>query len=242
MLRQQSENKSSTKDSSTAYSSIFSGTQQSVVDSTTRKSSIGIGAESSVSSSNPAPIISRRKRPDWAEPTVSVDQAAILKASLERKGENTAEKINYNLNSRRKSNSNDSSPCPPSPKNSNNNYNDHFQKVSSVVATKSTTSTSSSSVVEHNLNAKMSFLNYSPVNGTMTGNGEASRLTRNTNESILKTSSKTASTTSAAAASEESNNISTNSAISPNNNGMVNDQQQRNISTTSGDSSAEPCV
>ena len=105
MLRQQSENKSSTKDSSTAYSSIFSGTQQSAVDSTTRKSSIGIGAESSVSSSNPAPIISRRKRPDWAEPTVSVDQAAILKASLERKGENTAEKINCNLNSRRKSNS-----------------------------------------------------------------------------------------------------------------------------------------
>ena len=240
MLRQQSENKSLTKDSSTAYSSIFSGTQQSSVD---RKSSSGIGTESSGTSSNQAPLITRRKRPDWAEPTVSVDQAAVLKASLDRKGETTADKISYNLNSRRKSNSNSSNPCPPSAKSSNNNYSDHFQKVSSTVASKSVTSTTSSSVVEHNLNAKMSFLNYSPVNGTMTGNGEASRLARNTNESVIKTSLKTTSTSSAAAASEESNNISTNSAISPNNNGMINDQQQqRNISTTSGDSSAEPCV
>ena len=242
MLRQQSENKSSTKDSSSAYSSIFSGTQQSSIDTTNRKSSTGIGAESSSTNPNPAPLITRRKRPDWAEPTVSVDQAAVLKASLDRKGETTAEKVSYNLNTRRKSNSNDSNPHPPSPKSSNNNYSEHFQKASSTMTSKSVTSTSSSSVVEHNLNAKMSFLNYSPVNGTMTGNGEASRLSRNTNESILKTSLKTTSTSSAAAASEESNNISTNSAISPNNNGMVNDQQKRNISTTSGDSSAEPCV
>ena len=107
MLRQQSETKSSTKDSSSAYSSIFSGTQQSSIDTTNRKSSTGIGAESSSTNPNPAPLITRRKRPDWAEPTVSVDQAAVLKASLDRKGETTAEKVSYNLNTRRKSNSND---------------------------------------------------------------------------------------------------------------------------------------
>jgi len=247
MFRQQSENKS-TKES--VYSSIFSGNQTSV--DSKRRASAGIGADSTGTQSNAAQLITRRPRPDWAEPSVSVDQAAILKASLERKGEentNITEKINHNVNTRIETNSTtDSNPYPSSPKSSNNNYSDHFQKVSTVTI-KSTSSTTASSVAEHNLNAKMSFLNHTPVNGTMTGNGEASRITtRHTasnNESILKTSSKT---TSASAASEESNNISTNSAISPNNNGMVNENnsssatKQRNLSTTSGDSTAEPCV
>ena len=252
MFRQQSENKS-TKE--TVYSSIFSGNQTSL--DSKRRSSAGVGADSTGTQSNAAPLITRRPRPDWAEPTVSVDQAAILKrerellaASLERKGEatNITEKINHSVNTRIETNSKtDSNPFPSSTKSSNNNYNDHFQKVVSTVSITSTSG--ASSVAEHNLNAKMSFLNHTPVNGTMTGNGEASRITtRHTasnNESILKTSSKT---TSASAASEESNNISTNSAISPNNNGMVNENnsssatKQLNLSTTSGDSTAEPCV
>ena len=256
MLRQQSENKP-TKDA--IYSSIFSGSHTAAAGDGTRRSSTGIGSESPSHQSNTAPLVIRRPRPDWAEPTVSIDQATpLLKSSVERKGEErnvtTEKSVSYNVSTRLENNSIDSNPYPSPIKSSNNNYSDHFQKVSTI--TGKSTSVTPSSLVEHNINAKMSFLNHTPVNGTMTGNGEASRLPRHTvstvnnSESISKTSTKTTSlgTSTTAAASEASNNISTNSAISPNNNiGVVNENSssgstKRNISTTSGDSMAEPCV
>ena len=255
MLREQSENKS-VKD--ITYSSIFS-TNQSPFDPK-RRSSGNVGSESLPSQSNTPPIVTRRKRPDWAEPTVSVDQAAVLKASLERKAKEAAikDKISYNMHGKIEKNSttDSNSSYPSSPKNSNNNYNDHFQKVSTITSRSATSKSTASSVAEQNLNAKMSFLNNTPINGAMTGNGEASSLARhtkssvNTTESILNTStSKRTATTTASATSEEENNISTNSAISPNNNGMVNEHSTsettttKHISTTtSGEPTAEPCV
>ena len=252
MLRQQSENKQAKE---LAYSSIFSKRQTSA-DSTKRASSNISTTDSPANCSNTAPLVTRRRRPEWAEPTVSVDQVAILKSSLERKGEDSttnAETMSYNVNTRRASNADDSKPaCHSSTKSSNNNYNDHFQKVDTATSKSSSTA---SSVVEQNLNAKMSFLNQTPLNGTMAGtNGDVSRTattrhtastaTVNNEASILKTSTKTTS------ASEESSNISTTSAsISPNNNGgMVNEnspaatKQQNNMSVKSGESRAEPCV
>ena len=254
MLREQSENKS-VKD--ITYSSIFS-TNQSPFDPK-RRSSGNVGSESLPSQSNTPPIVSRRKRPDWAEPTVSVDQAAVLKASLERKAKEAAikDKISYNMHGQIEKNSatDSNSSYPSSPKNSNNNYNDHFQKVSTITSRSATSKSTTSSVAEQNLNAKMSFLNNTPINGTMTGNGEASSLTRhtkssvNTTESILNTSTSKRTATTTASATSEENNISTNSAISPNNNGMVNEHSTsetttaKHISTTtSGDPTAEPCV